>query len=287
MKPSAIQRKHGLQRPFYPLQIFSWFSCIYNNLIYIVFIIPEHSLPDIITLSSIYATLLFLLILLGYKVSRSDPTDPVTIAYKKEKDQGILQDYEEKSERYCSICNCPVYKTSKHCMRCNRCTIGFDHHCKWVNNCIGVKNYKEFFAFIVVVQFIHVLMTIDIAFIGTQMILNESSMISGYKKAGKEFFYFQEALIMIALVLCTLAATFITKLVFFHVYISIKGITTYQYILSTMKNVEEKNSGNLSENRLVKDEGLDKDKKVSEVKDCNVPENSLNQTMALKINVSV
>jgi hypothetical protein len=173
-------------------------------------------------------------------------------------------------------------------MRCSRCTIGFDHHCKWVNNCIGIKNYKEFFAFIVVVQFIHVLMTIDIAFIGTQMILNENSIIPGYKKAGKEFFYFEEALIMIALVLCTLAATFITKLVFFHIYISIKGITTYQYILSTMKNTEQGgDSGNLSENRLMKNLSTEKDKKGSDVKDCNAPENSMNQTVVVKNSVSV
>lgn len=88
MKPNAIQRKHGLQRPFHPLQIFSWSSCIYNNLIYIIFIIPEHSYPDIIILCVIYFTLLFLLTLLGFKVSRSDPTDPITIAYKKEINQG-------------------------------------------------------------------------------------------------------------------------------------------------------------------------------------------------------
>lgn len=116
------------------------------------------------------------------------------------------------------------------------------------------------------------------------MILNESSVVPGYKNAGKEFFYFEEALIMIALVLCTLAAIFITKLVFFHIYISIKGITTYQYILSTMKNLEQ---GANSENRLMKNESTEKDKKSSDVKDYNAPENSMNQTVLMKNSVSV
>ena len=36
-----------------------------------------------------------------------------------------------------------------HCKKCCRCVEYFDHHCKWLNNCIGAKNYFEFYGLII------------------------------------------------------------------------------------------------------------------------------------------
>lgn len=52
-------------------------------------------------------------------------------------------------EYYCDECNSSVRSETKHCKVCKRCVYLFDHHCKWVNNCIGQKNYKEFFKLII------------------------------------------------------------------------------------------------------------------------------------------
>lgn len=59
---------------------------------------------------------------------------------------------------YCNTCNvirpnCGIYyphrTTTKHCRSCNTCIEGFDHHCPWIGNCVGKRNYKYFYSFLI------------------------------------------------------------------------------------------------------------------------------------------
>ncbi|KAM7195617.1 Palmitoyltransferase ERF2 [Rhypophila sp. PSN 637] len=51
--------------------------------------------------------------------------------------------------RYCKTCLIWRPPRAHHCRLCDSCIETVDHHCVWINNCVGRRNYRQFFTFIV------------------------------------------------------------------------------------------------------------------------------------------
>ncbi|NXN06855.1 ZDH14 palmitoyltransferase, partial [Indicator maculatus] len=83
--------------------------------------------------------------------------------------------------KYCFTCKIFRPPRASHCSLCDNCVERFDHHCPWVGNCVGKRNYRFFYMFILSLSFLTVFI---FAFVITHVILR--SQQTGFLNALKD-----------------------------------------------------------------------------------------------------
>lgn len=71
------------------------------------------------------------------------------------------EELDENGEKcFCELCNLPRPLRAHHCSVCQKCVLLMDHHCDFIGNCVGHRNYKQFFMFLLIFP-IHALLSIS------------------------------------------------------------------------------------------------------------------------------
>lgn len=121
--------------------------------------------------------------------------------------------------KYCNTCLIFRPERAFHCHFCGNCVHRFDHHCKWLGTCIGGRNYKQFFVFLLFIMLTH----------WSCIVYCASHVFQALRVATLLDTFSETPTALVVTFFSLITAGFTTHLFFYHVVvILLKGLSTYE-----------------------------------------------------------
>ena len=270
MRNPREPRRNACSWPPSCYQIFTWILFLVCNLIFYTSVIPLYSdlvRNYVLSVSLILCTALFIVFLFA---SLLDPADPILLESFTDNRISLWRVFATTCKepeilvnghhlRYCHMCAVYVHTTSFHCSFCMKCIHHFDHHCLWMNNCVGSRNYRWFMASTIFAFLANSFMSLSSLYLvvdsytsricsslvsnhRNHFVHNNSSLDSviipatpGHFPSYKILFIPCNAetwkgIVVTNLVILAIISVFLLIMIFFHLYLKIKKISTLGFL---------------------------------------------------------
>ena len=126
--------------------------------------------------------------------------------------------YKQTTYSVCGKCDRIRPPRTHHCSVCKSCVLKMDHHCPWIYNCVGYRNQKFFYLFL-----LHVFL-VDVFFIVTSWAPAMNAFNAPYADTTRPW-------IVLTFVIASVLSIAIGAFLAFHTYLILRNLTTLEFMV--------------------------------------------------------